>query len=42
MIGWSEQISSREREEMDIDFFTNKPFELPELEKQINSIFGIT
>ncbi len=39
--GWSEQIGTKEREKMNVDFFVKKPFEFPELEKQINSVLGI-
>ncbi len=40
--GWSEQIRTREREEMNVDFFIKKPFKFLALEKQINSVLGIT
>ncbi len=39
--GWSEQIRAKEREEMNVDFLVKKPFEFPELEKEINSVLGI-
>ncbi len=39
--GGNELIRTREREEMKVDFFINKPFDLSELGKFINSVLNV-
>ena len=38
--GWSEKIATPQEEELKIDFFVKKPFDLSELSKHINRLFG--
>ncbi len=36
--GWTEFIKDKEREEMKVDFFINKPFDFSELDKKISDV----
>jgi DNA-binding response OmpR family regulator len=39
--GWGELIRNKEKEEMDVDFLINKPFDFLELETAINAALDI-
>ncbi len=40
--GWSELLRTKEKEEMNVDFFFKKPFDFSELETYINDTLDIT
>ena len=40
--GWSELLRTKEKEEMNVDFFFKKPFDFSELETFINDTLDIT
>ncbi len=40
--GWSDLIKTKYKQEMDLDFIINKPFDFLELESLINGLFDVT
>ena len=38
--GWKEEIVGKDKEELNVDFIIRKPFDLSELTKNINDVFG--
>ena len=37
--GWKEEVEGKDKEELNVDFIIRKPFDIPELSKQINDLF---